>query len=77
MKQIQSFQDLHNINIADVIVRKGEDLIKKRRFSIGCGVSECEIQELLYISEILCRKEEVCYITKEEGKQITERINGK
>ena len=74
---MQQYQTLHSVNLADVIKEKGKDLAKKIRFSIGCGVSECEIQELLYLNEILCRKERVCYITEQEEKQIIERINGK
>ena len=74
---MQQFQNLHSKNLADIIINRGLDLVKKKRFSIGCGISECEMQELLYLNELLCRKEEVCYITLELEKQIIERINGK
>lgn len=74
---MQQFQNLHSKNLADIMINRGLDLVKKRRFSIGCGLSECEVQELLYLNELLCRKEEVCYITLELEKQIIERINGK
>lgn len=74
---MQQYQDLINVNLGNVLIEKGKDLVKKNRFSIGCGVTECELQELLYLNELLCRKEEVCYITKEEEKQINQRINGK
>lgn len=74
---MQQFQNLHSKNLADIIINRGLDLVKKKRFSIGCGISECEMQELLYLNELLCRKEEVCYITPELEKQIIERINGK
>lgn len=74
---MQQFQNLHSKNLADIIINRGLDLVKKKRFSIGCGISECEMQELLYLNELLCRKEEVCYITSELEKQIIERINGK
>lgn len=74
---MQQFQNLHSKNLADIIINRGLDLVKKKRFSIGCGISECEMQELLYLNELLCRKEEVCQITLELEKQIIERINGK
>ena len=74
---MQQFQNLLKVNLGDVLVEKGIDLVKKNRFSIGCGISECEIQELLYLNELICRKEEVCYIDEELEKQLTERINGK
>lgn len=74
---MQQFQNLHSKSLADIIINRGLDLVKKKRFSIGCGISECEMQELLYLNELLCRKEEVCYITLELEKQIIERINGK
>lgn len=74
---MQQFQNLVSRNLGDIIIEKGNDLVKKIRFSIGCGVSECEIQELLYLNELVCRKEEVCYIDEDLEKQIIERINGK
>ena len=73
---MQKFQNLHSKNLADIIVEKGLDVIKHKRFSIGCGVTECEMQELLYLNELMCRKEEVCYIDEKLEKQIIERING-
>lgn len=73
---MQKFQNLHKGNLADILVEKGMDIIKQKRFSVGCGMTKCEIQELLYLNELMCRKEEVCYIDKELEKQITERING-
>jgi len=73
---MQRFQNLISGRLGEILADKGLGIVKQKRFSVGCGLSECEIQELLYLNELMCRKEEVCYIDEELEKQITERING-
>lgn len=44
----------------DYIFKMWENRENKRRFKIGCGVSECEMFNAIYIEEVLCKGK--CYI---------------
>ena len=45
------------------ILEVKERIDEKRRFKIGCGVSECELLNVIYIGNILCKDK--CYIEQD------------
>lgn len=54
------------------IISKYQDLEKYRRFKVGCGVSDCDISDLIYLSDMVCNGS--CHITKKQKNKIKEKI---
>lgn len=66
---VDSQHTLHKAIISTYI-----NMEKYRRFKVGCEVSDCDISDLLYLSDIICANK--CHITKKDKKIILERIQG-
>ena len=58
--------------LAKIMSTTSMDIIKKRRFDVGCKPSIKRMQELLRLERLVCS--EYCYISKEDEEKIREQI---
>lgn len=58
--------------LVDLILNKAKDIQKYRRLRIGEEVSTCQIQEIMYLKSILCRRP--CYVSKEDIFKLEQRL---
>lgn len=58
--------------LSKLITDKILDIHKWRRFKVGCKVTDCELQELLLLSKILCQTP--CYLTEEDYSKLENRL---
>lgn len=58
--------------LVDLILGKTKDIQKYRRLKIGKGVSSCELQEIMYLKDILCRRP--CYISEKDILKLEQRL---
>jgi len=56
----------------NLILGKAEDIQKFRRLKIGKGVSTCELQEIMYLKSILCRRP--CYVSEKDIFKLEQRL---
>lgn len=58
--------------LVDLVLTKAKDLQKYRRLKIGKGVSVCELQEIMYLKDILCRRP--CYVSDKDIFKLEQRL---
>jgi hypothetical protein len=74
-----STQNIYNTNnlptnevLAKYFTKAGLDLIKKRRFEVGCGVSVTKMREMLRLDRFVCNN--VCYLEDEAVTLMREQV---
>lgn len=58
--------------LAKVMATTSMDILKKRRFDVGCMPSVKKMQELLRLDRLVCS--EYCYLSKEDSDKIREQV---
>jgi len=55
-----------------IIIDAAIDYIKDKKYKVGCGISECRMEEIIYLKELVCNPP--CYFGPKENTQINEYV---
>lgn len=58
--------------LVDLIIGKGQEIQKFRRLKVGKEPSMCELEEILYLQDIMCRRP--CYLTDKDMLRLEQKL---
>lgn len=73
MKNLQTAQYTNHITrLHRIVIEEGQQKEKYRRFKVGSDIEDCEIFDILMLSDIICK--DLCYYDQEFDDSINDYL---